>query len=298
MKRIMTLLIVLIMFVATGCSNKQEPVSPDELCLVKVETEGIGQIATAQGEEELVFDDEFPVTSSYMNVVAGTQVKMAARQNNQDWMFVKWKKDDADFSTEAEITVTVDEPVSYLAVFALSNGYDGHTASTIEEAKTIGDILGLPSFGYSAVEGSYIAAFELNGTVYRAVADLSKEQFDSIMNLQFDDPDHDRKLNEIVAPLEIRQIDNVSEKIPDQSELDKYIGKSGADLLDEGWTCTYYNLDNTEFGMDHGWYSYIVTFDGKIEYKEDLDVEEAIRDLKVLSVTYEGVSNAVTDPAE
>jgi len=222
MKRIMTLLIVLIMFVATGCSNKQEPVSPDELCLVKVETEGIGQIATAQGEEELVFDDEFPVTSSYMNVVAGTQVKMAVRQNNQDWMFVKWKKDDADFSTEAEITVTVDEPVSYLAVFALSNGYDGSTASTIEEAKTIGDILGLPSFGYSAVEGSYIAAFELNGTVYRAVADLSKEQFDSIMNLQFDDPDHDRKLNEIVAPLEIRQIDNVSEKIPDQSELDKY----------------------------------------------------------------------------
>lgn len=297
MKKLLTLFIVLIMFMVTGCTRKEEPII-DDLYTISIETEGLGQIATALGDEEITFDDEFPVTSAYMNAPAGTQVKMAAKQSDQEWMFVKWKKNDMDFSTETEITVTVDEPVSYVAVFAMSNGYDGPTASSIEEARTIGDILGLPSFGYSASEGTFISAFELNGTIYRAVADLDSDKFAAIMDLQYDDPDHDRKFNEIVAPLEIKQIDNVSENIPDQSELDKNIGKTGGELLDEGWTYTYYNLDNSEFGMEHGWYSYVVVFDGKIEYKEDLDIEKAIKDLKVVSITHEGVSSALTDPIQ
>ena len=95
----------------------------------------------------------------------------------------------------------------------------------------------------------------------------------------------------MVAPLEVTHIDNVTEAIPAQEELDKYVGKTGSDLLDEGWSWSYYDLEEMKVGMTHGWFSYDVVFEGKIENKEDLDIEEAIKDLKVLSVSYAGLGD-------
>ena len=295
MKKLLLITFALMMLLMAGCTKKEDPAGTEDLVLIKIETEGIGQIAVAKEGEELKFDEQYPTTSAYMNVDKGTVVSMAAKPQVDDYMFVKWTKDGADYSTEDQITVTVDAPMDFKAVFALSNGWDGPAASSIEEVKKVGDVLALPNFGYSIYEEKYVTAVELNGTVYRIIADLEPDTAKALFDLEFDDPEHDKKMNELLVPLEVTKIENVNEAIPSKEEVDKYIGKSGADLLEEGWSWNFYNLDDMEFGFDHGWFAYNVKFDGKIENKEDLDIEEAIKDLKVIYISYEGIGAGVTD---
>ena len=297
MKKLLLFVIALMMFLMTGCSKKNDeeiPGDASQICLVKVETEGIGLVAIAQEGETLKFNEEMTSSASYLNVPEGTIITIGARESVDDYKFVRWTKNGEDFSNDYEITVTIDKPTDFIAVFKQYGGWDGPAASTIEEAKTFSDILGLPFYGYSLNEDSLVYVFELNGTIYRAIADLTPEIYEPINNAFGDN----QKFNELVAPLKIDLIDNVSEAIPTQKQLDRYVGKTGGELLDAGWKWNYYNLDEMEFGMEHGWFSYIVKFDGKVEYKDNLDIEAAIRDLKVLSVTYDNVSSSVTDLAE
>ena len=229
-----------------------------------------------------------------MNVPAGTVLKIGAKDSVDDYKFVRWTKDGKDYSTDQEITVTIEAPTDFIAVFGLSTGWDGPSASAIDEVKTMGDVLGLPVYSCGVYDDALVYVFELEGTVYRAIVDLTPEVSASLKEAFGDD----EKFNEIVAPLEIGLIDNVTEAMPTQKELDRYVGKTGGDLLDGGWSITYYDLDQMEFGMEYGWFTYKVKFDGKIEYSDDLDAEAAIRDLKVSSVICDGVGSGVSDLLE
>ena len=83
--------------------------------------------------------------------------------------------------------------------------------------------------------------------------------------------------------------------IPPQEELDKYVGKTGQDLLDDGWTEGYgYNLDDMVFWLYKGPFAYDVVFesDQKYENTDDFDVWKTIAPLKIKSVTYKGLGNA------
>ena len=292
MKKIILISLALMMILVTGCTKKEEiPGDAGQLFLVKVETDGIGLVAIAADGEALQFDEEMTSSASYMNVPEGTVLTIGAKESLDEYKFVRWTKNGEDYSTDYEFTVTIDAPTDFIAVFGLSNGWDGPTASSIDEVKTIGDVLGLPYYGYASYEDKFVWAFELNGIAYRAIADLSAETSKALFDLDFSDPQYEQKFNEMVAPLEVKKIDNVTEAIPAQEELDKYVGKTGSDLLDEGWSWSYYDLEEMKVGMTHGWFSYDVVFEGKIENKEDLDIEEAIKDLKVLSVSYAGLGD-------
>ncbi|MBR5341759.1 MAG: hypothetical protein IK151_07525 [Erysipelotrichaceae bacterium] len=283
---------LLMSLLMTGCAKNEEiPGDAGQLCLVKVETDGIGLVAAAKEGETLAFDESLTSSSAYMNVPEGTVLTIGARDSVDEYKFVKWTKNGEEFSTDYEVTVTIDGPTDFIAVFGLSNGWDGPTASTIEEVKTIGDVLALPYFGWAYSEKTFVYAFELDNVVYRVEAELPAETSKALFDLEFEDPQYEQKFNELVAPLEVTKIDNVTEAIPTQEELDKYVGLTCGDLIDQGWQNNFYNTEEMEFGFTYGWSSYIVKLDGKIEYKDDTDIEEAIRDLKVLSVKYEGLGN-------
>ena len=292
MKKFLSVLFVMLL-VFTGCTNnKPQPEQEAETVTIQINTDGIGIIAAAQGDEELKFDDQYPAQSIVMNVEKGTSVTMEAKEQEEDYVFVKWTKDGADYATDKQITVVVDTDVEYRAVFMMSSGYEGATVENIEDAKVIGDILGLPTYGYGSSEDKLVYAFELKGVVYRAVARLEKATADAIFALDFSDPEYEKKYNELVAPLAIDHIDNLNELIPSQEELDKNIGKTGGDLVNEGWHCSYVNFEDGEAGMDHGFYSYVVKFDDKITRNDDAEMEDLIKDMKVVSVTYEGIGDA------
>ena len=89
---------------------------PEVAMTITINTEGLGQIAYAPEGEEPEFDDEYPAQSAQLNLPeAGTYV--LAAKADEGWKFVKWTKDGADYSTDAEITVEFTENADFVAVF-------------------------------------------------------------------------------------------------------------------------------------------------------------------------------------
>ena len=112
---------------------------------------------------------------------------------------------------------------------------EGTASSRPEDWKTLGDILaieGLYTNERSTFAHQYIIAFTVDGTIYRAIANLTEEQEEAIFALDIFDEKHEEKENELIAPVAITQLDNMSERILSGSALEQWIGKTGEDLLE------------------------------------------------------------------
>ncbi len=107
--------------------------------------------------------------------------------------------------------------------------------------------------------------------------------------------DYNGKVRDAVSALEIVKSENLTELAPSQDEIDKYIGKNGEDLANDGWIVWDYNLETLEYGMEYQGYAYRVTFDGKVDDVENADGEEVYKPFKVKTITYDGVGNSAAD---
>lgn len=175
-------------------------------------------------------------------------------------------------------------------------------ADVIGSLKTLGDVLAIQSVSdrqWSAYDKKIVYVFNYKDTVYRVISDSSQEIEDKISELDYSDEQVDKKFAEIISGIEIGKIENLSELIPKQEDLDKLVGKTGEDLLNDGWYYNGGNLEKMEFFMCKNPFAYIVTFDGKLENTDDFD-EEAIRPLKIKSVVYDGLGDAteIDEPEE
>ena len=164
----------------------------------------------------------------------------------------------------------------------------------VDNLKTIGDIKQLDDDMVreeAYFEDFYACVIDVDGTLYRLAAELPEDVSKQIWSIDFEDEDRDEKVNELMKSLEITRKDNFSELIIPQEELDKLVGKTGQDLLDDGWYSGGYNLENMEFWMYKDPFMYTVVFEGTAEPTEDGDDNEMIKDLKVKSVTYSSLGN-------
>ena len=84
--------------------------------ITTVNTEGFGNIATGEGEGTPEIDPERPFQSAQINLADPTVYTFVAWPKTGS-LFVKWTKDGEDFSTDAQITVWLDESAAYVAVF-------------------------------------------------------------------------------------------------------------------------------------------------------------------------------------
>lgn len=160
--------------------------------------------------------------------------------------------------------------------------------------KTMGDVFAYESSNEGYNDRYYVYAFEIDGTIFRAVADLPAEVSDAIWAIDFEDETRDEQVEKLVAPLEIAELDNLTEGIPSQEELDRLVGSSLQDLLDEGWSFYYWNTEAGEYGMYHGPYSFLLNCEGTLEDPENFDESQAGA-LTVTSITCEGADNAAGD---
>lgn len=173
-----------------------------------------------------------------------------------------------------------------------SNAFD------LSSLKTIGDVLALDTVNqsqYGFTDKYYAYVFEKDGVYYRASADIPSDVSKEIWDIDFEDENREEKINALLNPLPLKAVENLSEQIPPQSELDKYVGKTGQELFDEGWSYNYYNLEDMEAGLDHGPFSYRVKFnyDGEpMENTDDFDFYEAFKDLTVASIAFDGLGDA------
>ncbi len=163
----------------------------------------------------------------------------------------------------------------------------------IETIKTVGDALALhsPETQSAAYETAFVYVFLMNGAYYRAIAPMTEETAAAIWALVYDE-NYEANWAALVAPLKIEKVENLSARIPTQEELNELVGKTGAELLDEGWQSYGYNLDTMEFFLTNDPFKYRVTFDGEIEAGEDFDEYEAISSLTVKSVVFDGLGDA------
>ena len=172
---------------------------------------------------------------------------------------------------------------------------DPSASLDISQLKTMGDVFAVPGavsnqVGFSSNIFHY--EFEVGGKAYRAAADLTKEVSYQLFALDFDDPDYEKKRNDLVAPLPVRQVDDLTAMILPQEELDKLVGKTGQELIDAGWKPNGgYMFENSEVYMDNGPISYTVSFDGELVENEEYDTEKMISELKVKSITYNGIGD-------
>ena len=294
MKRTLSLMLVLVMILALGACGKKaaEPAgsAADDLVTIMVNIKGVdGNVAISDDGTEPVLDPEFPAQSAYMNVEKGTVVKILA-EPEEGYHFFKWTVDGKEYSTEPLISVTAEEDTEFIAEF-LPEGKDGKPVD-LDAVKTLGDLLGLPEVGTGLTGTTYVYAFEQDGSTWRAICDVPEETAQAIFDLDFDDPDYDKKLNDLIAPLPVKVIENLTENIPSQQEADQYLGKSGQELIDDGWTVGFYNLDALQFNMTFGIYSYDITFEGKIKDPDSFNEDTDMGGLTVKAITCSGVGDA------
>ena len=83
--------------------------------LIKIGAEGMGQIA-------LVTSDVTPdyADSTFTHADAGDTITLTSRAD-EGAVFVKWTRGGTDYSTDAEVQISVDGDAEYIAVFEPDN---------------------------------------------------------------------------------------------------------------------------------------------------------------------------------
>ena len=89
---------------------------PEATIFVTINTEGMGMIEYAAGEEAPEIDPEWPYQSAQVNLAEPETYTFAAAPEAGN-LFVKWTKNGADFSTDPIIVVELDESADFVAVF-------------------------------------------------------------------------------------------------------------------------------------------------------------------------------------
>ena len=275
---------------AACTSEKQnESGTGGSLVTIQVNTEGMGIIAVDSEGKEPEIDTENMLTQIVTHVAEGASLGMNA-EGREGWKFAKWTKDGEDFSKDALITVTADADAEYVAVFVVDSGWDGEPVSDISEAKVLGDVFGAELMGNITYENSVVWAFVLNGTHYRAIADIDPDLAQQIWDLDYEDPDHGKKEMDLLKDIEIKTIDNLDEMVAGEDEIAQFAGKTGADLVAAGFTFDTFYADHHYFEGNYGVGYYRVSYEGEADTALD-ELDEMIKPLTVVSIEYIDISD-------
>lgn len=167
--------------------------------------------------------------------------------------------------------------------------------------KTLGDALGAQteSMASGCDEKHYVAVFAAGDTLVRVVAELEPGMYEKINELDYLDPDHDKKLNDIIGGLPLESAEDITSDALTQEQLDALVGKTGKELVDDGFIFKGYYMYGAEgetgVTMDKGYFSYGVTFDATVTDDQTEDEGAAIMDAKVTGASRMSASDSSTD---
>lgn len=173
-------------------------------------------------------------------------------------------------------------------------------ALDVDSLKTMGDVMTIErEESQEAVgNGKAVFAFKYGDTYYRVTAEISEDVQKAYMDVDITEEGYEEKQKEILAPIDVTSVENLSDQMLTQGELDALAGKTGQELVDEGWKYQgSYNFDEMEVLMEYGPFAYNVVFEGSVEGadQDDFDVEAATGDLKVRSAEYSMLGDGASD---
>lgn len=105
---------------------------PEAAITVNINTDGVGNIAYAEGEDAPEIDPEYPFQSAYIGL-AEPAVYTFVAWPHAGYVFIKWTKNGEDLSTESQITLLLDESADYIAVFEEDPGWQNPVMNFVGE---------------------------------------------------------------------------------------------------------------------------------------------------------------------
>lgn len=174
----------------------------------------------------------------------------------------------------------------------------------ISSWKTLGDALAYDTedtHSSSWDEEHYITVFSTSdGSVIRVVAKMDADTYAKLDKLNMTDDDYDEKFLQVMGGLELESAEDLTADKLTQDQLDAYVGKTGKDLVSDGFTFDNYWMyggDETGAKMAKGNFAYNVTFDVTVdEDKADSDEDgAAIMDATIEFMDYSGASDEALD---
>ena len=166
--------------------------------------------------------------------------------------------------------------------------------------KTVQDVLDLEKTGKleyitdGAYSTYYINAFTLDGITYRVIADMRGEANDAYWEVDFSDENYQEKNDAIVAPLQITRYEDITGITPSEEELQSFVGKTGAEVIELGWTPWSYNQENFNVSMDVTAFTYNVVFEGTPAGTTDnMEIEDVIAPMTIKSVELLGIGDLI-----
>ena len=168
--------------------------------------------------------------------------------------------------------------------------------------KTIGDAFACQSETYqaTAAEDKYIYVFAKDGAYYRVEAAITQELLDKIDALDFLDENYSQNLTDLIGPLPITRVADLSACIPPQEELDALVGATGQELLDMGFEygSGYTFFDKAEMYLVKDLCEYHFYFNETVPERENYDeaLDEIMQGLTVAKVEFFQMSDICSDP--
>ncbi len=167
----------------------------------------------------------------------------------------------------------------------------------INSLETIGDVIDLETdedTQSSISDGKVVYAFKLGGKYYRVIGSITPEQEAEYHSVDIMKEGYEEEQKEIVKNIKIDKIEDLSDQMLSQEEMDAYVGKTGREMQDAGWIYTGHDLENMEFWLQYGPFVYTVVFDGKVDEKDwdTFEDESGAKDMKVKSVEFNSIGDA------
>ncbi len=183
-----------------------------------------------------------------------------------------------------------------------SSGSSDEAGTAVTELKTLNDAFRAAEDGQSVASWDsehYVYCFYQDGAATRVAADLTPELEQQIDDVLFSgDSDSDAQLVDLIGDLPLSIVEDLTPAILPQDQLDALAGKTGKDLLDDGWVIngSYWSEDDVlAVLLDNGMFSYQINFDQDVERGDDFDVEAGIQNLTVQSAELFGLGDMCTD---
>lgn len=162
---------------------------------------------------------------------------------------------------------------------------------SIDEIKTCGDLLSLKdNFGCSIINEELEYTFELNGSAYKAKANLKDDVQKQLNELDIWDDNYDQKCNDILSSIPIDELINLTKDypFPTQEELSKYIGKPAQSLLDDGFTYRGSVNDTCIFEKDV-WRFTVILKDAEDLFNTMYEMDMFEREAYIASLIIDGI---------
>lgn len=167
--------------------------------------------------------------------------------------------------------------------------------------KTLGDALAAQTESMSAGwdDNYYVTVFRAGDSVVRVVAKMTPEASEKIDAMDWTRDDIDQQLIEAAGALELVSAEDITDQVLSQEELDKFVGKTGQDLVDAGWTFANYFMyggKETAATFENGSLAYSFTFD--VTTPEDATEDEgaSVMGATITQAEFQGPADSATDP--